>query len=62
MAKSMGCKLPGREVRETEVSKYKWCMGTNDAEFRKRSPQAAGHRAGLQKHCQKQHGETFTLN
>lgn len=62
MAKSMGCKLPGSEVKQTEASKFKWCMGTNDADFRVRSPQAAGHRAGLQKHCQKQHGEYFTLN
>lgn len=62
MARSMGCKLPASEVKQTEASKYKWCMGTDDAQFRVRSPQAQGHRAGLQKHCQRQHGEYFTLN
>lgn len=62
MARSMGCKLPASEATQTEASKYKWCMNTNDADFRVRSPQAMGHRAGLEKHCQRQHGEYFKLN
>jgi hypothetical protein len=38
-----------------------WCMGTSDAEFRGRSPQAAGHKANLERLCGAQLRRTIRL-
>ena len=60
-ARGIGCRLAKPFVgREGEY--YNWCMGTSDAEFRVRSPQALGHKANLEKFCTKQSGATINLN
>lgn len=60
-AKSIGCRLAKPFVGK-EGEYYNWCMGTSDADFRVRSPQALGHKANLEKFCTKQSGATINLN
>jgi hypothetical protein len=50
-AKAQGCRLSNDK---TERGYYDWCQGTTDAEFRQRSPVAAGHKAGREKECSAQ--------
>lgn len=60
-AKAIGCR-PAKPFVGSEGEYYNWCMGTSDAEFRSRSPQALGHKAALEKFCTKQSGATINLN
>lgn len=59
-AKNAGCRLKA-PFNGAEGSYYKWCMGTDDAQFRIRSPQALGHKKNLEDFCTKQSGATFSL-
>jgi hypothetical protein len=60
-AKSMGCRLDGRNYGRPEGFRYEWCMGTSDASFRVRSPQALGYKDALQKACGRQLKRPFAL-
>lgn len=57
-AMAQGCRLPPLKMsvkfNGNEVSGYNWCMRTSDAEFRRRSPVAGGHKAVLERNCSKQ--------
>ena len=50
-AKGQGCRLRNDK---NERGYYDWCQGTSDADFRQRSPVAAGHKAGREKECSAQ--------
>lgn len=52
-ARAQGCRLSGA-YGYSEGQYHEWCMGTSDASFRVRSPQALGHKANLEKACGKQ--------
>ncbi len=57
-AMAQGCRLPPLKMsvkfNGNEVSGYNWCMRTSDAEFRRRSPQALGHKDVLERNCSAQ--------
>lgn len=45
----------------SEREQFDACMGTSDAEFRNRSPQALGFKAFIEKQCTAQHRRPFRL-
>jgi hypothetical protein len=51
IAKGQGCRLKNDK---DERGYFNWCMNTSDADFRVRSPVAAGHKAGREKECSQQ--------
>ncbi len=51
IAKGQGCRIRNDK---TERGYFDWCMNTSDADFRVRSPVAAGHKAGREKECSQQ--------
>ena len=59
-AKRIGCRLSGGFAKN-EGQYYQWCMGTDDASFRARSPQALGHKKVLEEFCTKQAGATINI-
>ncbi|MGL4637080.1 MAG: hypothetical protein ACRCWF_13940 [Beijerinckiaceae bacterium] len=53
-AMAQGCRIQGAnhtQFNGNQGAAFNWCMGTSDASFRGRSPQAAGHKAALERHC-----------
>lgn len=62
-AASRGCKV--KKIRGNlggnEVRYYNFCMRTSDAEFRVRSPVAAGHKQILMRECTRQLRYEFPL-
>jgi len=59
-AKGIGCRL-AKPFTFKEAEYYKWCMNTDDASFRVRSPKALGHKKNLENFCEKQSGATIQL-
>ena len=63
-AMAQGCKLsfPNQiTFNGNDGAAYAWCMGTSDASFRGRSPQALGHKANLERLCGAQLRRPFAL-
>lgn len=69
-AMAQRCRLPPQKMGKVydpkkifgnEATAYNWCMRTDDADFRRRSPVAIGHKGAMERYCTNQLRRTIRL-